>query len=239
MALEQFGLVKTTLLDYPGEVGAALFTPGCNFRCPYCHNPHLVAPPFPTDLATRKEVLAHLQKRAGVLRAVCITGGEPLLHRDIGELITICKNFGYKVKIDTNGSFPKQLKTLIDSPDTRPDYIALDIKTTPSKYYLVEHDGRADEEQTAAFVAETAEIIKKSGIIHEFRTTVVPGIVERDDISEMVPLLKGARLHYLVPFRPGKTLEPSYSEREPYPDSLLESMQAEIKSHGIDCRIRK
>ena len=239
MALEQFGLVKTTLLDYPGEVGAAIFTPGCNLRCPYCHNPYLVAPPYPADLVTREEVLTHLRKRAGVLQAVCITGGEPLMHQDLAEVIAICKQLGYKVKIDTNGSFPNQLAALLDSSGTRPDYIALDIKTAPSKYSIVEADGGAGEDRTAAFVLQAAQIIKNSRVMHEFRTTVVPGIVEKEDIQGMIPLLQGARLHYLVPFRPGQTLDPAYGELEPHPMHVLESMREEITSHGIPCRIRR
>jgi len=107
MALTHVGLQKTTLLDFPGEVAATVFTPGCNLRCPYCHNPSLVQPPYPQDLISLEELDRFLEKRAKVLGGVCITGGEPLLHDNLDELISLIRSHGLKVKLDTNGTFPE------------------------------------------------------------------------------------------------------------------------------------
>ena len=201
MSCEQIGLVKTSLIDYPGEVAAVLFLPGCNLRCPYCHNPELVAPPYPADLIPRSEVMAFLKKRKKVLGGVCITGGEPLLHVDLPGLVEEIHSLELKVKLDTNGSFPGRLY-----PESY-DYIAMDFKTSPGKYGLVKN--RNDDQTRGALaeaVLEAAEKIIRSGVPHEFRTTVVPGIVTPEDIREIAEILRGAERYVLAGFRPGKTL---------------------------------
>lgn len=128
MALDRLGLVKTTLLDYPGEVAATIFTPGCNLRCPYCHNPDFVSGDPTGEEITLGEFFRFLEKRKGVLGGICITGGEPLIHKDLGDLIAAVRERGLKVKLDTNGTFPERLASL----DV--DYIAMDLKTIPDNY---------------------------------------------------------------------------------------------------------
>ena len=126
------GLQKLTLLDYPGHVACTVFTPGCNFRCPFCHNAPLVLPERLGCDTTEEEVLAFLKKRVGVLDGVAITGGEPLLHKDIGAFLEKVRALGYLVKLDTNGSFPELLISLVR--DGLVDRVAMDVKNAPALY---------------------------------------------------------------------------------------------------------
>ena len=127
------GMQKLSLLDYPGVVACTLFTLGCNFRCPWCHNAGLVLPEqFPKELPDPEEVLRFLEKRRGVLDGVCITGGEPLLHPEVPDFIRRLKELGYRVKLDTNGSFPERLRELAE--EKLVDYVAMDIKNAPRHY---------------------------------------------------------------------------------------------------------
>src|SRR6056297_47161 len=219
MALNRMALQKTTLLDYPGEVAATLFTPGCNLRCPYCHNPELVTPPFPDDLLSRGEILSFLKKRAGVLGGVCVTGGEPLLHPDLPELADEIHGLGLKVKIDTNGTMPERIEAILP----KVDYVAMDVKTAPRRYGELGMNAAGAEEpagrsgETTADAADAAaEPIKRSirtiiesGIEHEFRTTCLPGLVKEEDIREITEAIQGAAAYYLVQFRPAVTLDPA------------------------------
>ena len=170
---------KLSLLDFPGVVACTLFTPGCNFRCPWCHNASLVLPEqFPTEFPDPEEVLAFLKKRQGILDGVCITGGEPLLHAEIPDFIRRLKELGYRVKLDTNGSFPERLRALAE--EKLVDYVAMDIKNGPSHYaetigvpgYLTE----AVEESKNFLLTETVE--------YEFRTTVVQGLHTEERLLE-------------------------------------------------------
>lgn len=138
------GMQKLTLLDYPGKVACTLFTSGCNFRCPFCHNAELVvgteAPPL-----SEEEVLAFLKKRAGLLDGVCISGGEPLLQRELGAFLQSVRQLGYQIKLDTNGSQPRQLKELVAQGLV--DYVAMDIKNAPDKYAKTIGSGDIDLQQ--------------------------------------------------------------------------------------------
>jgi pyruvate formate lyase activating enzyme len=233
VSCERIGLVKTSLIDYPGEVAAVLFLPGCNLRCPYCHNPELVTPPYPEDLLPREEVIGFLEKRKKLLGGVCITGGEPLLHRGLPDLVDEIRSLGFKVKLDTNGSFPDLLDT------DRYDYIAMDVKTSPGKYGLVKN--RGDDQTRGALaeaVLESAGKIIRSGVHHEFRTTVVPGIVTREDILGIAELLRGAEKYLLAGFRPGKTLDPIYAEYLPYSDEELSTLCTAVCETGLPCTVR-
>lgn len=232
------GLQKTTLIDFPGEVAATVFTPGCNLRCPYCHNPDLISPPFPNDLISLGELDDFLEKRASVLGGVCITGGEPLLHEEIKVLIGMIRSHNLKIKIDTNGTFPKKLP-LMTEEKTRVDYIAMDIKTSIGKYGLVlnredPHSRRGFEQSVLGSIAW----IKASGIDYEFRTTYVPGIVGLEDLKNLLPILKGARRYIITNFRPGVTLDPEFTDKHPYSDEVMEKIRSLAENAGIPCEIR-
>jgi pyruvate formate lyase activating enzyme len=237
MALSSFGLLKTSLIDFPGEVAAVLFTFGCNLRCPYCHNPTLVSGPPPEDFLPRSEILKFLEKRKDVLGGVCITGGEPLLHPDLGQLIAEIKAIGLKVKLDTNGTFPDRLSEL------KVDYIAIDLKTSLDKYGLLigedTHGNTFPELQgVVERIRSSIRWIVDSGIPHEIRTTVVPQIVSENDIASMIDLVQGANHWVLAGFRPNVTLNPEYRDVAPYPESVLEKMKQLIEAKGIRCAIR-
>lgn len=229
MSEKLYGLNKTTLIDYPGKVAATIFTRGCNMRCPYCHNPDFVSGGPPPDLLTWDELSDFLKKRARLLGGVCITGGEPLLHDDLGEIIAEIHSLGLSVKIDTNGTLPEKLRTI------KADYIAMDIKTSLSSYDQLGYTG--DETELTGRLTESIRFIKESGIPHHFRTTVVPDLVSNDDISEIIRLIEGEKSYVIQGFRPGQTLDPAWSDKPaPEPD-LLESMKAQFKEKGIDCSL--
>ena len=190
------GMQKLSLLDYPGVVACTLFTPGCNFRCPWCHNASLVLPEqFPADLPDPEEVLAFLRKRQGILDGVCITGGEPLLHAEIPEFIRRLKALGYRVKLDTNGSFPERLKALAE--EKLVDYVAMDVKNAPSHYgETIGIPGYLPEA-----VEESKNFLLSEKVPYEFRTTVVRGLHTEESLLEAAEWIRGAKAWYLQQFR--------------------------------------
>src|SRR6056297_1190596 len=209
MALTHVGLQKTTLLDFPGEVAATVFTPGCNLRCPYCHNPALVQPPYPEDLISLEELDRFLTKRANVLGGVCITGGEPLIHDNLNTLIEMIHRHGLKVKLDTNGTFPERLAR------AEVEYIAMDLKTAPEKYDQLLGSVKNAQSSTAAKVRSSVKYLKTSGIPYELRTTVVSGIIGEEEMLSVLDLLEGVEKYYLTPFRGGETLDAGYTTLSP------------------------
>ena len=188
----RLGLQKLTLLDYPGQVACTVFTCGCNFRCPFCHNASLVT--GSDDVLEESDaVLAFLRKRIGILDGVCITGGEPLLHEESGWLAQAAKGLGYLVKLDTNGSFPARLKALV--ADGAVDYVAMDLKNAPEKYAAtcgIEHWDP---------VRESADYLLSGAVTYEFRTTVTGNLHEAADFVSIGRWLAGAKRYFLQGFR--------------------------------------
>lgn len=183
------GLTKTTLLDYPGRVAAALFTGGCNFRCPYCHNRDIVlknVSPLGDD-----EVLSFLAKRRGVLTGVCITGGEPTLHGDLPDFIRRVRELGYLVKLDTNGTNPRMLENLID--EKLIDYCAMDIKNSPGKYGMT----AAAAVDVSAVRASVDILTAHPSVDGEFRTTVVRELHDAADMTAIAGWIRGDRPYFL------------------------------------------
>ncbi len=189
-----YGLQKMTLLDYPGKVACTLFTGGCNFRCPFCHNAMLVTELDSDNNYSCEEIFDYLKKRAGILDGVCITGGEPLLNPDAAEFISEIKSLGYSVKLDTNGSFPERLEELIDRGLI--DYVAMDIKNTKEKY--AETVGVKELDFTP--IQKSIEIIIQGKIPYEFRTTVVNEFHTVRDIENIAKMIAGADGYYLQKF---------------------------------------
>jgi len=226
-AEQRVGLQKTTLVDFPGEIAATIFTTGCNLRCPYCHNPELAVGALPDDFLTIDEVMEFLKRRAGVLTGVCITGGEPLLHAWLPELVRGIHRLGLRMKLDTNGLLPKRLAAV------SPDYVAVDLKLAPSRYGQLGASGRAADK-----LAETVAYLHETGTPTEYRTTVVPGLVNRDDIHSIVKMLTEEDRFILAAFRPGNTLEPSYSKLDAPSAKMLEEYRAIAVDAGINCTIR-
>jgi len=211
------GLEKFAPKDFPGYISSTIFVSGCNFRCPYCHNSDLVLraaslPSFPLDY-----FLSFLDSRRGWLEGICVTGGEPLLHEDLEVVLSIIKDRRLLVKIDTNGSFPLRLEKLIDKGLV--DYVAMDIKNSLEKY-----------EQTVGVKVKTSdikksiEIIRDSGLDYIFRTTVVPDLVEEDDIRKIGQMLKGSKAFQIQQFVPNNTLDELYIKKQPYSNQEIEAM---------------
>lgn len=199
------GLQKLTLLDYPGHTACTLFLGGCNFRCGYCHNYQLVLPPR-VSLMEEEEFLSYINKRKGLLDGVCITGGEPLIHRDLKDLLKKIKGAGLAVKLDTNGMFPERLGELLD--EGLLDYVAMDVKNTPERYPETVRCKGLD----FSAIEESVRLLMKSGIDYEFRTTVVEGLHTEKEIAEIARSLKGAKHWFLQQYRPSS----------PVPDDSLQ-----------------
>lgn len=188
------GLQKLTLLDYPEKVACTIFTAGCNFRCPFCHNAALVTHVDPYKGMQEGEVLAFLKKRQGILDGVCLTGGEPLLQPDIAAFIDKVKELGYSVKLDTNGSNIERLRQLVEKDLV--DYVAMDIKNAPNKYgQTIGIDGYNLEN-----ILQSVDYLKSGAVSYEFRTTVVREFHKREDFASIGRWLKGAEHYYLQAF---------------------------------------
>lgn len=188
------GLQKLTLLDYPGKVACTAFFSGCNLRCPFCHNSPLVTGTAVTEGISREEFIDFLKKRAKVLDGVCISGGEPLLQKDITDLALEIKSLGYSVKIDTNGTFPDVVKKLIALGAV--DMFAMDIKSAPDRYGIVT-GASAD----ISAIRESVNILLSSGIDYEFRTTFVKPLHSEYDAKEISLWIKGAKAYYLQSYK--------------------------------------
>jgi len=191
--MEFNGFLKLTLLDYPTKTACTLFTAGCNFRCPFCHNASLVLPCEPHERYSEEEVLRFLEKRQGILDGVCVTGGEPLLHSSLDRFLEQVKALGYAVKLDTNGTNPDILAALID--EGLVDYVAMDIKNSPEKYSLT-----AGRDVDMDAVRRSVSILMENKVKYEFRTTVVGGYHTADDFREIGEWLRGAEAYFLQNF---------------------------------------
>ena len=188
------GIQKLTLLDYPGTVACTVFTLGCNMRCPFCHNALLVTKTEEAEVYPEEEFFAFLNKRRGILDGVCVTGGEPLLQSDAGEFIAKIKALGYKVKLDTNGSFPDRLEEILKSGNV--DYVAMDIKNSPEKYAETVGIPGFDVSK----IQRSIEIIRSSGVEYEFRTTVVAPLHNGESIAGAAEMVKGSPKYFLQNF---------------------------------------
>ncbi len=214
-------LIKTSLVDYPGCVAATYFLSGCNIRCPYCYNGELVLQTMPEeDSKSLTEVYKHLEKRKNVLSGFVLSGGEPLLYPEVSTIIKTVKNLGYKVKLDTNGLFPERLEFLFESEETSPDYVAVDIKTSPNKYDIVHFYNNATEK-----LSRTIEVLQAlPNENKEFRTVLCPPLVSKEDIIIMAKLLPKDAKWFFAPFRNENCLDPTYNTIKPYTDDEMETI---------------
>lgn len=194
-SLKFFGLQKTTLLDYPGKLASTLFTGGCNFCCPFCHNSDLVYLREGIKEIGSSEILDFLAGRKNILDGICISGGEPLLQEGLIPFIKEVKKLGLLVKLDTNGFLYDKLKELIDLKLV--DYVAMDIKNAPKKYALTAGLKEIDLEP----ILKSVELLKSNVVDYEFRTTIVKEFHDETDIKEIGLWLKGAKRYYLQNFR--------------------------------------
>jgi len=227
------GYQKLTLIDYPGKIATTVFTVGCSFCCPFCHNPELVLPlQFPAENDLEKKFFEFLKKRKGKLEGVCITGGEPTIQPDIIDFIKKIKKMGFLVKLDSNGSRPDILRKILAEKIV--DFIAMDIKNSPQKYSITTGT-KVDIERINLSVS----LIMNSGVDYEFRTTVVPGIHEEDDFDEIVKWIKGARAYYLQEYRDIKILDCKLSEKTRTNSVNLEKIEKNISKNFDKFGIRR
>ncbi|MHA1279820.1 MAG: anaerobic ribonucleoside-triphosphate reductase activating protein [Candidatus Helarchaeota archaeon] len=223
------GFQKFSLIDYPGKISAIIFTQGCNFRCPYCHNPELVDPKLFSDTLDEELILAFLSKRIGKLDGVVITGGEPLLQHDLTRFIERVKGMGYLVKLDTSGIYPEILERLLAK--NLIDYIAMDIKAPLEKYpNVVQTDVCTDK------IMKSITIILNSNIDYEFRTTVVKNLLTEDDLICIARLIRGAKRYVLQKFVMSKILDETFaSNAKSFFEEELNAIKDKAKKYVSEC----
>ena len=210
-----YGLQKTTLVDYPGHVATTLFTGGCNFRCPYCHNGDLVIGLEDIEPYAMEDIFSHLQKRKAVLDGVVISGGEPTLQADLPDFIRQIKELGYLVKLDTNGTNPAMLHSLVE--EGLVDYVAMDIKHSRAKYASISHAADDSLESIAASV----DYLKEGHVDYEFRTTLCKELHKETDMTAIGLWLMGAKAYYLQPYKESEqVIQPGF---HPHDAATLES----------------
>jgi pyruvate formate lyase activating enzyme len=224
------GIEKFSSRDFPGHISSTVFLGGCTFRCPYCHNADLVLRPETIPTMAADYFLSYLDGRQGWLEGICFTGGEPLLHDDLEDLIRVVRERRLLVKVDTNGSFPDRLEGLLALGLV--DWVALDIKAPLERYREVTRSN-VDVEK----VVRSADVIRASGVKAILRTTVVPGLVGKEDVVKIGEWLQGAPLYVIQQFVPRTTIDPAYLEVKPYGRSGLDEIAAAAKPFFGEVRI--
>jgi len=203
------GLQKISLVDYPDKVASVLFTPGCNLRCPFCHNWRIAVDPQPPFLQ-EGAALEILESRKKYVDAVVVTGGEPCMHKELPKFLAKLKEHGFLVKLDTNGFFPDVLEECLATVD----YVAMDVKTSKEKYKLL---GAAD----TSGLMRSMEMLKMGKVPYEFRTTVVPELLTAADANSIGEMVKGAKTHALQQFIPDDTLDKRFQKLKPYAPEVI------------------
>jgi pyruvate formate lyase activating enzyme len=226
------GFIKTTLLDWDGKVACTVYLPGCNFRCPFCHNRELVLHPEDNMLIEEETVLDFVDENTDFLDGVVISGGEPTLHPELHRFIKELRSRGMLIKLDTNGSRPEVLEDLLGA--NMLEYVAMDIKSSLDQRYAM----AAGAEVVLDDLQRSIRMIIDSGVDHEFRTTVVPHLVREEDILSIAEAVQGARRFCLQQFRPKITLDENLSVLDPYPESKILEMARQVKPWVRQVQIR-
>ncbi|MFH1129165.1 MAG: anaerobic ribonucleoside-triphosphate reductase activating protein [Patescibacteria group bacterium] len=248
------GLQKLTLVDYPNKIAATVFLTGCNFKCGFCHNPSLVDVKRRTDLRnygglSSVEFFDFLKSKQGLIDGICVTGGEPTINSNLVEFIKRIKELNFSIKLDTNGSNPEMLQELIKQKLL--DFIAMDIKTSvdvknpkshayrqAGKIQNSKYDKATGTNVNIENIMKSVEIIKNSKIDYEFRTTVVPGIVNREDIERIGKWLKGVKKFSLQQFRNQKVLNKEFEKVIPYRDDTLKEFKKILEKYIKNVELR-
>lgn len=228
--MEIAGFKKTSLVDYPGNISAVIFLSGCNFRCGFCHNPSIVL--GKAAKIEEKEVMTFLAKRKRVLEGVCVTGGEPTIHKNLPLLLKKITSMGFLAKLDTNGTNPEMLKKVIEKGIV--DYVAMDIKAPLEKYlFAVNADINIEK------IKESIRILMDSKIEYEFRMTLIPKFVDIKSFKEVCEMLKGAKRFYIQQFEKGNDMiDDSFKAEKVYTDEELEKFLEIAKEYFKVCGIR-
>ncbi|MCA9357468.1 anaerobic ribonucleoside-triphosphate reductase activating protein [Candidatus Nomurabacteria bacterium] len=223
------GLQQCSLIDYPGHICAVVFTIGCNFHCPYCHNPELVNET--AEEIDVEEFFSFLKKRVGLLDGVTVTGGEPTVHTDLLQFIGRIKELGFKVKLDSNGTNPDMLKEAVAA--NLIDYIAMDIKSPLARYS--ETVARPTD---VASIKASIDWLRSGTVPYEFRTTVIKSFLSTDDFHIIGQEIAGAKNYYLQKFIPTKLLNPSFLKKTTYSDDEFVTIAEIMKQYVETCQIR-
>lgn len=234
------GWQKTSLIEYPGRVSTVLFSGGCNFRCPYCYNRDLVLDPASLEDIPAGAVLAYLEENTNLYEALVVSGGEPTLHPELPEFLTACRQLGLLVGLETNGSDPGMLARLIRAGSL--DYVAMDVKAPLIFARYRAAAGLPDNDEGRALfhrVRESIRLLLRGGPEIEFRTTVVPGLHTEQDLELLTAALAGADTFVLQQFVPGRTLDSSFQDLEPWAEERLRRKQTELAARFPACMLRE
>jgi pyruvate formate lyase activating enzyme len=232
------GLQKFTVIDYPGKIAATVFLAGCNFRCPWCHNPELVLPEKikETSHLGEKDFFNFLETKKGLLEGVVICGGEPCVNGDLPEFSRKIKDMGFQVKLDTNGSKPKMLNYLIE--EKLIDYVAMDVKAPKEKYLEAIGLGNVSLKKIIKNIEESLDILKEDRVDYELRTTIIPYVLAKEDILNIAHWIEPARKYFLQNFQAEKTVDKNFYQAKPYLDEYLGEIREAIKPFFDICDIR-
>jgi len=223
------------VIEYPGKIVSLVFVGGCNFRCPFCQNPDLVLDSRSLPSTGEKEVIDYLLSKRKWLDGLVITGGEPMLEKDLPNFLSKIKKEGFLVEIETNGTNPGMLRDLVERGLI--DYLALDIKA-PFEWEKYRKAAGIVDKKLLGKVKESVKILLSSNIGYELRTTVVPGLVDQEDLISIARSFEGVKKYVLQPFVPKVALDKQYEKIKPYSKDKLEEMKEKIADYVEFCEIR-
>lgn len=233
--MEFKGLKKSSLIEWPGKIVVVAYTGGCNFRCPFCQNKDLVLNPEKLPDISKEEVIEHLKSKRRWLDGLMVTGGEPTLNSALPKFFRKVKEAGFEIGLETNGTNPEMLEDLIE--DGLIDYVAVDIKA-PLKWNKYREAIGVDDEKLFENIRKSIELVQKEEVDYEFRTTVVPELLEEEDLIEIGEEIKGAKRYNLQQYIPENTLDEKYENVKPYSPEKLKEIRDKIKDYFESCRIR-
>lgn len=226
------GLEKFSPRDYPGVLSATVFLGYCNFRCPYCHNAKLVLNPERLPSFPMKYFLDFLDSRKDWLEGICVSGGEPLFHRTLGDFLSVLKERKLLVKLDTNGSYPSRLENLMAKGLI--DSIAMDVKAPLSRY--AEITGTSVDTDK---IRKSIDIIKNSGLDYVFRITAVPGLIDEEGMEEIGRMCAGAKVFQIQQFVPVNTLDPAFEKRKPFKREEIRALARNVEKYFSEVRFEE
>jgi len=229
------GMIETSLLDWDGKIVTTLYAPYCNFRCPYCQNAGLVLNPGQYETISFELILNFLTGHRNWIDGICLTGGEPCFFEDLPEFLKKIRNSGMDIKLDTNGTFPKMVKRVIDMGLV--NYVAMDIKA-PLNFDAYQKSARIRSKELLDSVRESVNLIIRSGVDYEFRTTVVPGLHGEEDILEIAREIEGAKKYALQNFSNRETMETEFQKIVPYKIEILEEIRKLCLQYVECCVVR-
>lgn len=224
------GIKPFTLIDYSGKIACTLFIYGCNFRCSYCYNRKLVLEEPETEIKI-DEIIDFLKLRSDFLDGICITGGEPTIHMELPFFLEKIKSEGYNIKLDTNGSNPTMLQKLIN--EKLVDYVALDIKAPINEYEKITR-----VKINKRNIQKSVNLLRNGNVDYEYRTTIVPGLIGKNELKEIGEWLKGSTKFFLQQFKPVNTLNEAFVEIKPFPEETLQQYYEFLKPNFNHCAIR-